>query len=220
VRAQIDAVLADAGTDAVKIGMLAGAPLVRAVAAETQLPLRVMVRENDGFTCAGEDELQTMQRAARALGEIDGVEGLVVGFIRGREIDHDALEAILSAAPGLRATFHRAFDALPDPRRAILELKRHRQIDRILSGGEPGGWEERIDRLSALAAIAEPEIQILPGGSVDLDAVRRLSRSSTLHEAHVGRAVRVPKEVWGRVSAELVREYGDSHRLSGIDDNR
>ena len=41
-----------------------------------------------------------------------------------------------------------------------------------------------------------------------------------LHEAHIGRAVRVPKEVWGRVSAELVREYGDSHRLSGIDDNR
>lgn len=171
-------------------GLTPPVELVREIARAVRIPLRVMVRENDGFTCAGEDELQTMQRAARALGEIEGVEGLVVGFIRGSEIDHDALEAILSTAPGLCGTFHRAFDALPDPRRAIMELKRHRQIDRILSGGEPGGWEERIERLSALAAIAQPEIQILPGGSVDLDAVRRLSRSSTMHEAHVGRGVR------------------------------
>lgn len=180
--------------------------LVREIADAVRIPLRVMVRENDGFACRGEDELNAMQRAAREFAGIDRVEGLVLGFVRGTEIDHDTVTAVLGAGPRLRATFHRAFDALPDPLRAILELKKHPQIDRVLSGGEPGGWDERCDRLSKLAVLAQPEIVILPGGSVDLEAIRHIAAASGLTEAHVGRAVRVPNEVWGRVSAPLVRE--------------
>jgi hydrogenase maturation protease len=121
----------------------------------------------------------------------------IVGLVM-RELER------LGAAPRLRATFHRAFDALPDPSRAIAALKQHAQIDRILSGGEPGNWDERCRRLSSLSEIAQPEIQILPGGGVDLEAVRRIAATPMLAEAHVGRAVRVPREVWGRVSADLV----------------
>lgn len=184
-------------------GLTPPVPLVREIASAVRIPLRVMVRENGGFTCAGEDELNAMRAAARAFAGIEGVEGLVLGFVRGNEVDHDALAAVLGAAPRLRATFHRAFDTLPDPPRAIAALKRHAQIDRILSGGEPGDWDERCRRLSSLAEIAQPEIQILPGGGVDLEAVRRIATTPMLVEAHVGRAVRVPREVWGTVSAEL-----------------
>jgi len=105
----------------------------------------------------------------------------------------------------LHATFHRAFDTLPDPRRAIAELKRHPSIDRILSGGGSGGWDQRCSRLSALAAVARPEILMLPGGSVDADAVRHIAHTPGLGEAHVGRAARVPAETWGQVSASLVQ---------------
>ena len=185
-------------------GLTPPVTLVREIARAVRIPLRVMVRENDGFRCAGEDELNTMRAAARAFGEIEGVEGLVLGFVRQNEIDHDALAAVLGAAPRLRATFHRAFDALPDPSRAIAALKQHAQIDRILSGGEPGNWDERCRRLSSLSEIAQPEIQILPGGGVDLEAVRRIAATPMLAEAHVGRAVRVPREVWGKVSSDLV----------------
>ncbi|MGE5814671.1 MAG: copper homeostasis protein CutC [Acidobacteriota bacterium] len=187
-------------------GLTPPVELVREIANAVRIPLRVMVRENDGYACRSEDELNAMQRAARGFAGIDRVEGLVLGFVRGTEIDHDTVAAVLAAAPRLRATFHRAFDALPDPLRAILELEKHPQIDRVLSGGEPGGWDERCDRLSKLAVLAQPGIVILPGGGVDLDAIRHISGTNGLTEAHVGRAVRVPKEVWGRVSAPLVRE--------------
>jgi copper homeostasis protein len=191
-------------------GLTPPVELVREIARVVRLPLRVMVRENEGFTCAGQKELTSMQEDARAFAEIDRVEGLVLGFITARpggrqEIDHETLAAVLGAAPRLQATFHRAFDALPEPHDAIVALKRHPQVDRVLSGGGSGDWDERCDRLSELAALAHPEITMLPGGSVDLEAIRRIARTPGLTEAHVGRAVRVPAETSGQVSATLVR---------------
>jgi copper homeostasis protein len=197
-----------------RAGLTPPESLVREIAAAVRIPLRVMVRENDGFTCRGEDELAALRRAAAALASIPGVEGLVVGFIRADEVDHDALGAVLAAAPRLRATFHRAFDALQDPRAALAALKRHAQVDRVLSGGGEGGWTDRCRRLSDLAAHAAPEIGILPGGGIDAAAVAEIARTPLLTEAHVGRAVRVPHETWGRVSEPLVRilvKKGDSH---------
>lgn len=188
-----------------RAGLTPPVSLVREISKAVRLPLRVMIRENDGFIRAGDEELASMVRAARELSRIDGVEGLVLGFIRGDDVDHETVAAILAAVPRLRATFHRAFDALPDPPRAIAGLKRHTQIDRILSGGGSGTWAERCGQLSALAALAGPEIAMLPGGSVDLEAVRHIARTPGLTEAHVGRAVRIPAETWGQVSAALVR---------------
>lgn len=191
-------------------GLTPPVSLVHEIAAAVRVPLRVMVRENSGFECTGADELSALCEAARAFAGIEGVEGLVLGFIRNDAIDHETLAAVLGSAPHLRATFHRGFDMLPDPRAAIEGLKQHHQVDRILSGGASGAWPERCRQLSALADLAQPEILILPGGGVDVDAVCHISRTRGLSEAHVGRAVREPREVWGRVSASLVRELREA----------
>src|SRR5438270_7130575 len=59
-------------------GLTPSIALVRAIAAETSLPLRVMVRENAGYgTAAG--ELTALQRAAGELAAL-GVDGIVLGF--------------------------------------------------------------------------------------------------------------------------------------------
>ena len=49
------------------------------------LPLRVMVRENAGYTTSPL-ELRSLQRAAAALAELQ-VDGLVVGFAAAGEIE-------------------------------------------------------------------------------------------------------------------------------------
>src|SRR5204862_2586043 len=91
--------------------------LVRAIAAETSLPLRVMVRGNAGY---GTDpsELRRLCRSAAAFAEV-GVDGLVVGFARDGQLLLNELREVLLAAPETAATFHRAFDSLYDPLQAI-----------------------------------------------------------------------------------------------------
>jgi len=191
-----------------RAGLTPPIELVRQIARAVRLPLRVMVRERDGFECSGDEERRALCDAASALDDLR-VDGIIVGWIRDRAIDHETLARVLGAAPHLRATFHRAFDALPDARETIAALKRHPQIDRILSGGQPGGWRERCARLSSWAADAQPEIGMLPGGGVDRAAVEQIARTPLLTEAHVGRAARQPAETWGYVSAALVRELCD-----------
>ena len=60
--------------------------LVQQIRREVALPLRVMVRENDGFVCASDDERRTLVDAAIAFNAL-GVDGIVVGWTRGDAID-------------------------------------------------------------------------------------------------------------------------------------
>ena len=60
-------------------GLTPSIDLVRALLAEVPLPLRVMVRESDGFGITGPEELRTLQRTMGILADL-GVDGAVVGF--------------------------------------------------------------------------------------------------------------------------------------------
>jgi copper homeostasis protein len=179
--------------------------MVREIVRAVRLPLRVMVRETDDFLCDRPGELERLLERAREL-EAVGVDGLVLGFERDGVMDEAALAAVLGAAPRTRATFHRAFDAAPDPLALLDTLKRHSQVDRVLTGGGHGQWPERCVRLAALAAHARPRITVLPGGGVDAAAIEHISRTPGLTEAHVGSAARIPAEPMAPVSADAVRE--------------
>ena len=185
-------------------GLTPSLELVRRIQREVDLPLRVMVRESDGFTCRSDDERRSLVDAGAALDGI-GIDGLVVGWTRGDAIDGDTLGRVLDAAPSLPATFHHAFDALPDPEAALRALSQYPQIDRVLTRGGAGGWPSRCATLTRYVEWAAPRITILPGGGVDGDALRALASCGCVTEAHVGRAARAGSTADGRVAADAVR---------------
>lgn len=186
-------------------GMTPPVDLVRQIQRELSLPLRVMVRESDGFACASDSERRMLVDAAAAFNAL-GVDGLVAGWTRGDRIDEETLVNVLEAAPSLRATFHHAFDALSDAEATLRALARHPQIDRILTRGGTGDWPSRCATLTRYAAWAAPRITVLPGGGVDRDALRALAACGSVSEAHVGRAARAGHAVDGAVSADLVED--------------
>ena len=185
--------------------------LVRAIAAETTLPLRVMVRENSGFE-TNDTELDAMCRAARAFAA-EGVDGIVLGFAREGEPLLDTVRRVVDAAPGARATYHRAFDTLRDGVRAISQLSAIPQVDRILTDGGPGSHAERCDRLRRLSAAAGARITIIAGSNVDARMLSMITATGCVREVHVGRAARPRHDRDATVSADVVR------RLREVADN-
>ena len=181
--------------------------LVRAIMAETSLPLRVILRENDGYALEP-GELPVLRRAAADLAEI-GVHGIVMGFARDGRPALDDLASVLEAAPGLPVTFHRAFDQLGDPLGAIDELARIPQIDRILTDGGGGDAPSRCERLRQYAARAAGRPEILAGGGVDDEAFALFVRTKCVREIHVGRIAREGGNPEGAVSAACVRRLRD-----------
>ena len=177
--------------------------LVRAIAAETSLPLRVIVRENAGYaTDAG--ELSTLRKAAAELADA-GVDGIVLGFARAGKPALDDVAGVLEVASDVRVTFHRAFDQLIDPLGAIDELARVAQIDRILTDGGGGTAASRCERLRDYTARAGSRLEIIAGGGVTEEALALFARTGCVREIHVGLAARGGDDPEGPVSAARVR---------------
>jgi copper homeostasis protein len=200
----------DGGADRLEVvrairagGLTPPLPLVHAIARATSLPLRVMVRENAGYALE-DGELPVLCRAAAELAEA-GVDGIVVGFARAGVIAIDDLSRVLEAAPGVRATFHRAFDTIDDPLGAIDSLARVAQIDRILTDGGGGSAQARCDRLHSYAARGAGRLGIIAGSGVNDEALALFARTGCVREAHVGRAAREGGDPEGPVSATRVR---------------
>ncbi|MGH9936911.1 MAG: copper homeostasis protein CutC [Blastocatellia bacterium] len=186
--------------------------LVREITSTVKIPARVMLRENGPFVVTDELEIKRLCDAARAFAHLP-VEGFVLGFLKdapgGMEIDHDLVSRVLACAPNLKATFHRAFEELPDSIRAIGELKRHSQIDCILSRGRGEAWAAELDRFVEWERAARPEMRMLLGGGTDKEAVKIFCKTSSIRAFHFGRAVRDGERIDGAAQAELVRELAE-----------
>lgn len=173
--------------------------LVSEIRQRVSLPIRVMLREEQGY---GLSEIIAVERLCCLSNEFNkmGVDGVVLGFLRGGEIDLELTQKFLACAPDLKATFHHAFEDSSDKIAAIERLKSVRQIDKILAHGGPGDRLERTQRLGEYARAAGPEISILAGGGIDIPMIESLREDTPIREFHVGRAARTdgivdPKKV-------------------------
>ena len=182
--------------------------LVKDILNAVKLPVRVMLRESDSYEIAGEAareaECEKLCRASTQFSELE-VDGVGLGFLRRREIDVQLTEQVLSHAPNLSATFHHAFEETADPVRAIRALKGLKQVDRILTSGGAGNWQEKIERLSQYSAEARSQIEILAGGGMDAESIPMICQLTNIREFHVGRAAREPASASGVVRSELVK---------------
>lgn len=193
-------------------GLTPPVEMVREIAAAVKIPLRVMVRETEPFEVRDELEIKKLCTAAGEFARL-GVDGLVLGFVKDgsqkKVIDHELVARVLACAPNLNATFHRAIEELDDTLPAIAELKRHRQIDRILTSGGDEAWNEKVEKFTVWQQGAQPEIEILVGGGTDAEVIALLKPSTGIREFHVGRAVREGQRVDGTVQAELVLQFAE-----------
>ena len=180
-------------------GLTPSVSLVREILAAVSIPIRVMLRDNAGFEAGGEAEIDKLCRAAREFAAL-GVDGFVLGFVRGRKLDLAPALQILSGASGVKATFHRAFEELEDPGAAVAALKTAPQFDRILVS------PACVRGLQQLVESAAPELTIVAGGGVDADAILALLETTGIREFHVGRAARQGDDIRQPVDARCVRK--------------
>jgi copper homeostasis protein len=172
---------------------------VRAIAEAVSIPVRVMVREKNSMAIASGEELGRLEKATRTLAALP-LDGLVLGFVTGSAIDVRNLEKLLAAAPHCRITFHRAFESVRDPFAALQVLKQFRQIDRVLVRLGDGMGAPQINDLVQWQRLAKPEIQFVIGLGLERENITRIREQAELREVHVGRLLREPETVWGRLS--------------------
>ena len=184
-------------------GLTPAFALVREVIERVSIPVRVMLRENASMSVEDPAELKTLRCRARTLADLP-IDGLVLGFLKAGALDLTATKELLSLAPKCRATFHRAFDHLRDPLRALHELKQLPQIDRVLTSGGEGSWMEREMRLLEWQRAAAPQIKIIVATGLCPASLAGTNKELATIEVHVGRAARIPQVTSGTVCRSQV----------------
>lgn len=184
-------------------GLTPSFDLVQEIKRAVDLPLRVMLRESDGYEIGSEDELERLCVDAERFAALD-VDGFVIGFLKNGEVDIELTRRVLAHAPRMRATFHHAFEAASDKLVALSAIKQLAQVDRVLSHG--GTDESRVQRLGQYERAAAPELMILAGGGIDSEEILKIGSETRIREFHVGRAARAGFAAKGAVQTSLVNE--------------
>jgi copper homeostasis protein len=179
----------DAGADRVELNSalsLGGiSPSIGAVRLVRQAGIRgmVMIRPRGGDFCYSEAEFETMKADALALRE-EGVEGAVFGILNpDRTVDRERCRELMELLGGMETVFHKAFDETADWQDALDTLI-DLGVTRILTGGLGPRAADGIPVIREMAAKAAGRVEILCGGGIRRDNVRRIIEETGCGQVH------------------------------------
>jgi copper homeostasis protein len=198
-------------TDMRRQGLTPDLATFAAVREVVDLPVRVMLRAEDGYLPSDPD---TLAEAATALRRA-GADEFVLGFLdAGGAVDLAAVGTVLDAIDGCRWTFHRALDHAADRTAARRALQGLPGLDFLLTAGGPATVAEGLATLSAEAAAparppgpgdAAPP-RVLAGGGLRPAHLPALLAAG-IDAFHTGSAVRKDGRWDAPIDAALVRRW-------------
>lgn len=149
----------------------------------TDLRLHVIIRPRGGDFLYSPLELEIMEEDIRRAREA-GADGVVFGCLTADgAIERKAMERLISAAEGLSVTFHRAFDYVVHPQKALEELIAL-GVDRVLTSGQQPTALQGAELLCELVQQAEERIVVMPGCGVNEQNIQELARRTGACEFH------------------------------------
>lgn len=154
---------------------------------KTNIPVMVIIRPRGGNFEYSSEEVEIMREDIKVCKKL-GAHGVVIGALKGKEIDLETVEALLKECEGLSVTFHMAFDEIEDKYKAIDKLA-ELGIDRILTKGGKANAIEGKDELKAFSEYSNGRISIMPGKSVTKENRDYLLEYTNTVEIHGSKVV-------------------------------
>jgi len=176
---------------ALDVGGLTPSHAAIAVAMERlHIPVHVLIRPRAGDFVFGDLECEVMQRDIETCKAL-GCAGVVIGALNaGGDVDLPRCRGLMEAARGMSVTFHRAFDFLRDPERA-LETIIALGCDRLLTSGQAADTLAGAPLIRKLIEQARGRITIMPGGGIDARNIAAIAQATGAREFHASAKVRV-----------------------------
>jgi copper homeostasis protein len=153
----------------------------------TTKPIFVMIRPRPGSFIHSESEIEIMNQDIENFKEA-GADGFVFGLLtKDLEIDIPASRHLIEKAEGLPCTFHRAFDLLTNPAKAVEKIINFGFSSILTSGGKATALDG-AQEIRKLIKIANSHINIIPGGgirSTNIKIIKEIVQSEFYHSAAI-----------------------------------
>lgn len=152
---------------ALAVGGLTPYPeLLRQIRAESDIPVRCLMRPRAGDFLYTKEEIAMMAEQIETLRQC-GADGFVIGCLTPEgELDGKAMEPLLKAAEGKGLTLHRCIDVSRDPCKTYLDAK-ELGIDTVLTSGAESSCTLGMETIGKLLQLRDsyggPEVLIGAG---------------------------------------------------------
>ena len=169
---------------ALELGGLTPSHATIAMARERlRIPLYVLIRPRAGDFRYDDDECEAMRRDIETCVAL-GCDGVVLGVLDADgDVDMERCYSLIAAAAHLGITFHRAFDLVRDPHRALDDVIAL-GCERVLTSGGQASAMEGAAQIRELVAQAAGRIGIMPGAGVTDRNIAALATATGAREFH------------------------------------
>jgi len=147
-------------------GLSPSSEFIKEVTAVCKLPIHVLVRPRAGNFFYNSAEIKQIEKDIKRIKRFP-IQGIVIGALnKDKSLAIEHLSRWKKMCPSLDFTFHRAFDFVKDPEKAIHQLI-NLGYDRVLTSGTESKATEGLDLLKKLNLKYSNQITIMPGGGVN-----------------------------------------------------
>lgn len=165
-------------------GTTPGVSQFRQIRELCDIDLNVLIRPRSGDFLYTDAEFQMIMDDIELFRKL-GADGVVVGCLMADgSLDRERMRRLRGKAAGMKMTLHRAFDVCWNPYEALEEAV-ELGIDTILTSGQRENCVEGREILEKLVGLAGERIEILVGGGVNAEVIRRLKKEIGASSFHM-----------------------------------
>lgn len=177
-------------------GLTPSFAMIEKVVNSVNIPVNVMIRNHAKSFKYTKYDLEVMQKDIEIVESL-GVNGIVLGLLDdARKIDKIGLEKLLDVVSNIDITFHKAIDET-NVLESVNTLNKYDKITNILTAG---GFKSISDNINDIKLMIErSNANILLGGGLNFDNIKRIKELTQATDFHFGTAVRVDKSPFGEI---------------------
>ncbi len=187
--------------------------MIRSARESISIALNVIIRPRGGDFLYDEEEIREMEYDIMIAKEL-GADGLVFGCLNPEgDVDITSMQRLMQAAGSTPVTFHRAFDHVKDPFKALEDII-GLGCRRILSSGCRPTAPEGGKFLAELTRAAGDRIIIMPGCGIRENNIAETARLSGAVEFHFSARESVDSGMTFRNENVLMGSEDDPYSIS------
>lgn len=185
--------------------------LLKEVIENLNIPIFVLIRPRGGNFVYSDAEFDIMKRDIQLCKDLE-CQGIVSGVLNAdKTIDINRTKELVELSKPLQFTFHRAFDEVANPKKALEQLIAF-GVERILTSGQENSAEKGLELLQVLNKISKNRITILAASGINSDNALKFKEIG-LKEIHASASSTLPSD---QSIFSMPLTYSDPHKIKSI----
>ena len=176
-------------------GLTPSFSMIEKVVNSVDIPVNVMIRNHARSFRYSEYDLEVMQKDIEIIKSL-GANGVVLGLL-------DDNKKIDKVGSDIDVTFHKAIDET-NVLESVNVLNRYDKITNILTAGGINNISDNTNNIKAM--IENSKANILLGGGLNFDNVKRIKELTQATDFHFGTAVRIDKSPFGEIDTNKLSQ--------------